>query len=31
MQKVKVKIKKLLPEAKLPAYGSEYAAGARPK
>lgn len=28
MQKVKVKIKKLLPEAKLPAYGSEFAAGA---
>lgn len=28
MQKIKLKIKKLLPEAKLPTYGSEYAAGA---
>ena len=27
MQKIKLKIKKLLPEAKLPTYGSEYAAG----
>ena len=28
MQKIKLRIKKLLPEAKLPAYGSAYAAGA---
>lgn len=28
MQKIKLKIKKLLPGAKLPTYGSEYAAGA---
>ena len=27
-KKIKLKIKKLLPEAKLPTYGSEYAAGA---
>lgn len=28
MQKIQLKVKKLLPEAKLPAYGSEFAAGA---
>ena len=28
MQKIQLKVKKLLPEAKLPAYGSEFSAGA---